>query len=323
MKAKPPVPEQAEILKIVDLVRLNIGNHELYVLYRADGGTASWKSFRRGVALYRGGLDEKTEVARILDEQDRQAHLEKQHAERELEREQKKEREMERKKRKEEEMARREELNRGQRVWVRVRYADQIKLRSAVVCAVMRGAVNVQIDDEPEPRTVRFNEVETSVTPAQQAQQMSQAQSQIEVEYRRGRHVAPEPKPVTPLTAVPPAFAALGRPQQSDPLPPAAYPAVGYGPDPNITVSGTAGGPGVRIPTAQPDDTLSKVSAWIEQGTAMRENLVKQQVLLQTEMDDLALEALRIEEAIASKRAELVRLTTLLAALDQMRAVAA
>jgi hypothetical protein len=73
----------------------------------------------------------------------------------------------------------------------------------------------------------------------------------------------------------------------------------------------------------QPEDTLSKVSAWIEQGSAMRENLVKQQASLQAEMDELALEVLRIEEVLTGKRAEQLRVTALLNALDQMRAAAA
>lgn len=55
----------------------------------------------------------------------------------------------------------------------------------------------------------------------------------------------------------------------------------------------------------------------------MRENLVKQREALQTEMDDLALEALKIEEALKAKKAEHSRVDTLLKALDQMRGTVA
>lgn len=86
----------------------------------------------------------------------------------------------------------------------------------------------------------------------------------------------------------------------------------------------------VKVPLPQPPapplppvDTLGQVSAWIEQGSAMREGLLKQKEQLQIEMDDLALEVLKIEEALVGKRAEQARVTALLAALDQMRAAAA
>jgi hypothetical protein len=192
-------------------------------------------------------------------------------------------------------MARREELNRGQRVFVRVRYADQLKLRPARVNQVMRGAVNVSIDGEDDPRTVRFNEVELSLDGGDKA-------------------VSTAPT----LAAVPPAFTALApgrhphvevrRPYQQPPE---------YQPhdEPHRQV--------VVEAAPAPADTLGQVNAWIEQGSAMRESLVKQQAVLRVAMDDLAAEALRIEEALATKKTELSRVTSLLAALDQMRAVAA
>jgi hypothetical protein len=211
-----------------------------------------------------------------------------------------------------------------------IRLAGHLKLRPATVNNVMRGAVNVQIDNEEQPRTVRFNEVETSAEAAQQSyqangsppqtQQYPRQPQQPQIEYRRPQQprderderdgpllVGSPPKTAgAPLTAVPPAFAALGR-QQPEP--------------PKVVVP-----PPVIVPPSsppQPEDTLSKVSAWIEQGSAMRENLVKQQASLQAEMDELALEVLRIEEVLTGKRAEQLRVTALLNALDQMRAAAA
>jgi len=172
---------------------------------------------------------------------------------------------------------RREELSKGQRVHVRVRYADQVKLLPACINQVMRGAVNVSIDDENTPRTVRFNEIEV------------------------------EEAPSPTLSAVPPAFAALEghverrvREDAERRQPPPA--------------------PALAATPSQPED---EVNAWIEKGASMRDNLATKQAALAAMMDELVLESLRIEEALAAKKAEHARITALLAALDQMRAAAA
>lgn len=276
------------------------GNHFLYGVYRDSGGQAPWKVFRRAVSQIRGedsgGKEEELRRLRML----RKEEMEERAVVR------KKAEEARRKKEEEKAMAtiRREDLRRGQDVYVRVRYADQMKLRPARINEVMRAAVNVSIEGEDQPRTVRFNEIELSLDGSDKA-------------------VSTAPT----LAAVPPAFAALGngrgvqaverrhphvevrRPHQpyEDPRPPSPPVPAQEAPQ----------------PTPAPVDTLGQVNAWIEQGSAMRESLVKQQVTLQSAMDDLAAEALRIEEALAAKKAELARVTALLSALDQMRAVAA
>ena len=180
---------------------------------------------------------------------------------------------------------RREELSKGQRVHVRVRYADQVKLLPACINQVMRGAVNVTIDNEDSPRTVRFNEIELSSSPS--------------------------------LSAVPPAFVALaeGRVERREPVV-----EMRRQPSP-LPVVAPAAAP--AAPAATPSQTEDEVTAWIEKGASMRDNLLSKQAALQASMDEMVLETLRIEEALAAKKTELTRVTTLLAALDQMRAVAA
>ena len=138
------------------------GNHYLYGLYRSAKGAAPWKVFRRALALARGGPD----ADRVRNEDVKNATR---NAARKRELEERAEtkrraEEARRKKKEEEPMAtiRREDLRRGQSVWVRVRFADQMKLKPAKINEVMRAAVNVTVEGDNGPRTVRFNEIELS-----------------------------------------------------------------------------------------------------------------------------------------------------------------
>ena len=282
----PPSMDKLDAISALVREAPSLGNHDLYAVYRNDGGTVPWKVFRRAVAICRGGADADVEMDRIEDEDlihtarlaATRLRTEANHAER-VERE-------EREKREKEQggstmTVQREELSRGQRVFVRVRYVDQVKLRPACINQVMRGAVNVTIDDEDAPRTVRFNEIELSSSPS--------------------------------LSAVPPAFAALaeGRVERREP----AIEVRRQAPPPPVAAP--------AAPAATPSQTEDEVTAWIEKGASMRDNLLSKQAALQASMDEMVLETLRIEEALAAKKTELTRVTTLLAALDQMRAVAA
>jgi hypothetical protein len=285
----PPSLDKLDAISALVRDAPSLGNHDLYAVYRNDGGTVPWKVFRRAVAICRGGADADVEMDRIEDEDlvhtTRLAAMRLRTAANHAERVEREEREKHEKEQGGSTMTvQREELSRGQRVFVRVRYADQVKLRPACINQVMRGAVNVTIDDEDSPRTVRFNEIEVS--------------------------------PPT-LSAVPPAFAALaeGRGERREPVvemrrqappPPVAAPAVAS-----------------AAPAATPSQTEDEVTAWIEKGASMRDNLLSKQAALQASMDEMVLETLRIEEALTLKKIELVRITTLLTALDQMRAVAA
>jgi hypothetical protein len=299
--------EMAKMISLVQTMPPSVGNKEFYRVYRHEGGTVGWKEFRRCIALLRGGDDAEAEAERMdreeadrleretgrlerverarIEREDREAHelAERERAERAAEREKQNEGGAMT-------TIRREDLKRGQDVWVRVRFGAHMKLRPARVNNVMRGAVNVTIDGEQQPRMLRFNEIELSPDATDKA---------------------PTPSEPSGLTTVPPAFAALadGRGVRAVERP---QPAVER-PQPIQSAP--------IVPSA--NGALDKVNAWIEQGSAMRENLVKQQAALQTEMDDLAAEALRIEEASVAKRAELARVVSLLSALDQMRAAAA
>jgi len=260
----------------------SLGNHDLYAVYRNDGGTVPWKVFRRAVAICRGGADADVEMERIEDEDAacdmRIAKARLRAAARSVERDLEK---REKERGGSGMTVQREELSKGQRVFVRVRYADQMKLRPARVNQVMRGAVNVTIDDEDAPRTVRFNEIEIDGAP-------------------------------TTLSAVPPAFAALAETEGR---------AVRRVREPQVDVPRLP--PPTASPPTAPEQTEDEVTAWIEKGASMRDNLVVKQMALQASMDELVLESLRIEEALAAKKAEYARVTGLLAALDQMRAAAA
>ncbi len=302
--------ELAKMMSLVQTMPPSVGNKEFYRVYKAEGGTAGWKEFRRCIVLLRGGDDAEAEARRMdreeadrlerekgrlerverarIEREDREAHelAERERAERAAEREKQNEGGAMT-------TIRREDLKRGQDVWVRVRFGAHMKLRPARVNDVMRGAVNVTIDGEQQPRMLRFNEIELSPDATDKA---------------------PTPSEPSGLTAVPPAFAALadGRGVRAVERPQPAYEPVKV-PQPIQSAP--------IVPSA--NGALDKVNAWIEQGSAMRDNLVKQQATLQNEMDDLAAEALRIEEASVAKRAELARVVSLLSALDQMRAAAA
>jgi hypothetical protein len=178
---------------------------------------------------------------------------------------------------------RREDLRAGQKVWVKVQIGNQLKLRPARLEEVMRAAVSVTIEGDKQPRMMRFNEIELT---------------------DGSEKVTPEAH--STLTAVPSAFAALERAvvvEQRRPLPPQVQQPI--------------------VPAPTVENALDKVNSWIEQGSSMRDGLARQREVLQNALDDLAAEALRIEEAAVAKRAELSRLESLLAALDQMRAVVA
>jgi hypothetical protein len=303
------------------------GAHFVFGIYRDSGGTSSWKVFRRTVEVLRRGdlppskeaLEEERARRRQQEMRDRaeerarkDAERERKRAERERERAEREREERERagrEREKEEAMTiRREDLYKTQRVWVRVRYAGHLKLTPARVLDVVRAAAQVQIEGEKAPRLVRFNEI--SLTGHEEAEQ--------EAPTGGG------------LTAVPPAFQSLGEGRgvqqvQSRPHP---YVERRHVPQPIVEarrpVSQPASPPSqpVSPPPPQPS-ALDQVAAWIEQGSGMRENLMKQKDALQEEMDNLALEALRIEEALKAKKAEHSRVDTLLKALEQMRGTVA
>lgn len=289
----PPMEEMLKIDRLVHDMPANIGNRTLYAIYCEEGGKVPWKTFRRAVAFCRGGGDAEVEHDRVAAEADAEAKREARVFEMELTRAVKEATvAVEAAAQGAEKMTRREDLSRGQRVFVRVRYADQTKLRPARVNQVMRGAVNVRIDDEDEPRTVRFNEIEihapvpTTSPPTIGAVAMADGR----VERR-----AAEPE-VTMKRAPPPAPVAV-------PAPPVAE------------------APVVTAPVAAPID--AEVNAWIEKGSTMRDNLITKRSMLVVAMDDLVEETLRIEETLAAKKVELARVDALLLALDQMRSVVA
>jgi hypothetical protein len=303
-EAPPEISREAFL--IADLLRgfSDVGNHDLYALYRKAGGRQPWKLFRRIIAHFRrGDAGPAATVSEQMVERRRQKMAERAAAkQRAIEARAKRE--------KEKEMAtiRREDLRRGQHVYVRVRYGDQMKLRPAKINEVMRAAVNLLVDGEDRPRTVRFNEIELSTD-------------------------STDKKPTTQptLAAVPQAFAALGGPAPPEKRHPHVHVEVRREPveldrrnslqdDPKRLVPPPAPPP---EPSSPPRDDLGQVNAWIQQGAAMREGLVKKQESLQAEVDDLAAEALRIEEAIAAKKAEMARVTAMLTAIDQIRGVVA
>jgi hypothetical protein len=260
-----------EAEKIVELTRRypSVGNHVLFALYKNDGGVVTWKAFRQAVALVRG-TETIEDVNRRLADATRVPK---------------------RKVRKADGPKRgangggmamkREDLRRGQVVFVRVRYGDGLtKLREAKVLDVMRAAVVVKVDGETDARTVRFNEIELVNSDK-------------------------------PLTAVPQAFAALDpetpkAPKERKKFEPKVSPPVAE-----------------KQPAAAPLPDLGEVTKWLAAGASMRDTLAAQSQVLQSEMDSLAAEALRVEEALQSKRADKARVDALIAVLDQMRTAAA
>jgi len=298
MKKAVDPPPTVDLVKIANLVHdlpAGVGNRTLYAVYCDEGGKVPWKVFRRTVAFCRGGNDAAIEHERVAAEADAEERREARAFGMALARAEAAEEsaaEALEAARGAAKMTRREDLSRGQRVFVRVRYADQTKLRPARVNQVMRGAVNVRIDDEDEPRTVRFNEIEihapVPAIPPPTAGAVAMADGRVE---RR----AAEPE-VTVRRAPPPAPVAV-------PAPPVAE------------------APAVTAPVAAPID--AEVNAWIEKGSTMRDNLITKRSMLVVAMDDLVEETLRIEETLAAKKIELARVDALLLALDQMRSVVA
>jgi len=282
-----PVSKLDEIAELVDGLPATISNRILFGMYRQDGGTVSWKTFRRAVAICRGGEVAHAELDRVdaeyEEEMARKERVAWQLAAAAVAKSVAAEKE------KGEKMAvRREDLRKGQRVFVRVRYADQVKLRPASVNQVMRGAVNVIIDDEDTPRTVRFNEIE--IDEARTPRKLTQVEIAAAAAVEEGRVERRGPE-VAVKRAPPPSPVAVPAPQAE--------------------------------PTSSASQDDDEVNAWIAKGSSMRDNLVSKQMALTAAMDELVLEALRIEELLAAKKAEHARVTSLLAALDQMRAVAA
>lgn len=295
LRKHPAIQHDAAL--IVSLLRdlPNAGNHFLFAQFKDAGGFAPWKSFRRALAIMREGGDPKSTIE---DKAAKQARRKRQMQERA---EAKKIRAQEAERKKEEEsMAtiRREDLTRGQEVWVKSASdptGNQRKRKSAKVLEVARAAVRVQINGDPRPTLLRFNEIALEAEDTPEDQSLSVVPAAFAALAGRGHQVEPRQHP----------HVEVRRPQQvaaEPPAPPAAPP-----PTPPATASGA----------------LDQVNAWVEQASTMRDGLVKQQAQLQVEMDDLALEALKIEEALAVKRTEQARLTALLAALDQVRAAAA
>lgn len=301
------------------------GAHFVYGIYRDNGGKSSWKDFRRTAEVFRRGdlSPSKTDVnrdrakRRQQEMKDRAEARAKKDAERERKREERAREEREREEReREKETAmttiRREDLYKTQQVWVRVRYAGHLKLTPARVLDVVRAAAQVQIEGEKAPRLVRFNEI--SLTGHEEQEQA----------VAPGHHGG--------LTAVPPAFQGLGegrgvqQMQQNGGRHP--YVERRHAPSQPIVETRRQVSQPPQIsqpppPAAPPPSALDQVAAWIEQGSGMRENLLKQREALQEEMDNLALEALKIEEALKTKKAEHGRVDTLLKALDQMRGTVA
>jgi hypothetical protein len=161
----------------------------------------------------------------------------------------------------------------------------------------MRAAVIVKAEGETDARTVRFNEIELVNSDK-------------------------------PFTAVPQAFAALDpetTPAKQVPKererkkfeprvsPPAVEHCVVRPPEPSPKQSAAAA----------PTPDLGEVTKWLAAGAHMRDTLAAQSQVLQSEMDALAAEALRVEEALQSKRADKARVDALIVALDQMRTAAA
>jgi hypothetical protein len=287
--APPHVRREGDMIRSLISEYPDAGNHLLYSLYRGAGGKVPWKVFRRVLSDLRSG--QRGSPIATASEEMRERRRVKAIKEAEIKAEAKKRKAEERARKEKEAMAtiRREDLRTGQNVFVRVRYGDQMKLRPAKINEVMRAAINLSIEGENLPRTVRFNEIELSA----------------DVSDKR-------PATAPTLTAVPPAFAALSEERRHPhvevrrPSPPAAPPP-----------------PPAPPPPEPPADGLGQVNAWIEQGAAMRESLAKKQEALLGEMDVLALEALRIEEALTAKKAEMARVTAMLAAIDQIRGAAA
>lgn len=295
--ASPEVGREAAMIADLMSEYPEAGSQLLYSLYRTAGGRVGWKVFRRIVADFRGvgGRPIATASQEMLLERRRLRMFEQAEAKEQREQREKEKAEMA--------TIRREDLRRGQRVYVRVRYGDQMKLRPAKINEVMRAAVNLSIEGENTPRTVRFNEIELSMDGA--VDKVSSA-------------TAPS------LAAVPSAFAALGdgrgvqSVQQPQPRPHVEVRRPSPPPSPQPDPA-----PEARPADPSPADDLGQVNAWIEQGAAMRESLVKKQDALRADMDNLAAEALRIEEALTAKKAEMVRITAMLTAIDQIRGAAA
>lgn len=314
MGALPPhLRREADLILSLVVEYRDAGNHLLYSLYRGVGGRVPWKVFRRVLANVRG-IGERGPAATASEQLAERRKL-KTFEQAEARAKAAEERARRAKEKAEMATIRREDLHRGQHVFVRVRYGDQMKLRPAKINEVMRAAVNLSIEGENTPRTVRFNEIELS--PDGAADKMPSA-------------TAPT------LAAVPPAFAALGegRGVQSVPQPERRHPHVevrrpatpptepdrynSLGDDSKRLVV-----PSSPSSATSPGDDLGQVNAWIEQGADMRESLVRKQDALRTDMDNLAAEALRIEEALTAKKAEMVRITAMLTAIDQIRGAAA
>jgi hypothetical protein len=275
------------------------GNHFLFNTYRSYGGKMTWKDFRQSVAIFRGEeiqIDERKKEEQSRNERRKQELQERAEGRQRAE-------EARRKKKEEMGTIRREDLRRGQFVFVRVRFADQMKLKRARVLDVMRAAVNVMVEGDGEPRTVRFNEIEIDETSTDKV-----PGTVTTVATPSGSNPGPRaPHHGQPLTAVPQAFQQLGDGRGVQPARPVVE----------------VRRPALPAPPPPPENPADKMNAWIEQGRSMRDGLVKQKEVLQNEMDTLAAEALRIEEALNGKRAEMTKVDAMITVIDQMKTAAA
>lgn len=290
----PEIQRDARIAAAVISEYHDAGAHLIYSLYRQAGGCMSWKTFRRAIGKLRGDDRPIATASQEMMARRRQKVFEEVEAKAEAKAKAAQAR-AERAKEREAMTIRREDLRRGQHVYVRVRYGDQMKLKPAKINEVMRAAVNLTIEGEHAPLTVRFNEIELSLD-------------------------STEKKPLTAptLAAVPQAFAALGDGRGVQSVAPERR-------HPHVEVRRPLAPPPEPSPPesdARPP-VIDQVSAWIEQGASMRDGLAKQREKIEAEMDALAAEALKIEEAINAKKAEHARVDTLLKALDQMRGTVA
>jgi len=190
---------------------------------------------------------------------------------------------------------RREDLKKGQLVYVRVRGImgdGTVKLRAAKVVDVLRAAVVLSAEGDDMPRTVRFNEIETK-----------------------------PPSPDGPLKTVPEAFAKLAPPQQPPQQPsavrnPRRLPPVEVASAPPVPIADPAPLP---VPAAPPTG-MDVMNQWVQQGSGLLASMHAKQAALQAEIDAMALEVLRLEEEQKAKRAELERINGVISGLEKVRA---